>query len=324
MKAVIFHQYGSPDVLRLAEIPTPAPKANEVLVKVRASSVNAADWHLLRADPFPVRFMMGLFKPGKINCLGGDIAGTVEAVGKDVTEFKPGDEVFGDVFDDRLGGFAEYKCARASVLAHKPVNLSFEEAATVPLAAVTASHALRGFGKVQPGEKVLINGAAGGVGTFAIQIAKALGTEVTAVCSAQNSAQARSLGADFVIDYAKEDFTRNGERHDLILGVNGYHPLGDYKRALAPGGRYAMVGGTNMQMFQAVAFGKLYSLIGGKQMGMVASRPDKAELQYVGGLIEAGKVRPVIDKRFSLSEVREAIRYVETVHARGKVVISIP
>lgn len=323
MKAVIFHQYGSPDVLKLKEIEKPTPKDDEVLVKVHASSVNAADWHLLRADPFLVRFMMGFFKPSKINCLGADIAGTVEAVGKSVSEFKIGDEIFGDVFNDRMGGFAEYKCARASALVHKPVNLSFEEAAAVPLAAVTASHALRDFGRVQPGMKVLINGAAGGVGTFAIQIAKALDTEVTAVCSARNAEQARALGADFVIDYAQENFTKSGKRYDLIFGVNGYYPIAAYKRSLAAGGRYGMVGGTTKQMFQAVALGPLYSLVGGKKMGMVASQPDKAELQYVKELIEAGKVRPVIDKRFSLQEVPAAIRYVETGHARGKVVITV-
>ena len=235
MKAIVYTKYGSPDVLQLKEVEKPAPKENEVLVKVQAASVNAADWHLLTADIFLVRLNAGLLKP-KNTILGCDIAGRVEAVGRDVTQFKPGDKVFGDVFGHNYGGFAEYVTAPESDLALKPANLSFEEAAAVPLAAKTALQGLRDLGQIQAGQKVLINGASGGVGTFAVQIAKSFGAEVTAVCSTRNLDMAHTLGADHVIDYTKEDFTQNGQRYDLILAANGYHPISDYKRALSPKG----------------------------------------------------------------------------------------
>ena len=235
MKAIVYTKYGSPDVLQLKEVEKPTPKENEVLVKVHATSVNAADWHLLTADIFLVRLNMGLFKP-KNTILGCDIAGQVEAVGRDVKQFKPGDAVFGDVFGHNYGGFAEYVTAPESVLALKPANLSFEEAAAVPLAAKTALQGLRDLGQIQSGQKVLINGASGGVGTFAVQVAKYYGAEVTAVCSTRNLDMARTLGADHVIDYTKEDFTQNGQQYDLILAVNGYHPISDYKRALSSQG----------------------------------------------------------------------------------------
>lgn len=324
MKAITFKRYGSPDVLKYEDVPMPTPKDDEVLVKIHASSANAADWHLLRADPFPVRFMMGFTKPqAKYHILGGDIAGVVEAVGKNVTEFKVGDAVFGDVFDDGLGGFAEYTCVRAKMLVAKPKNLSFEEAAAVPLAAVTALHGLRDIGKVQPGQKVLINGAAGGVGTYAVQIAKALGAEVTAVCSARNLEQARALGADHVIDYAQEDFTQSSKRYDMILAINGYHPIGDFKRALTPNGIYGMAGGGNRLLLEIMFLGPLHSMFGSKKFRMVASKPNQAKLQFVKELIEAGKVRPVVEKVYPLTEVAEAIRYLETGHARAKVVINV-
>lgn len=324
MKAITFKQYGSPDVLKYEDVPTPTPLDDQVLVKVHASSVNAADWHLLRADPFLVRFMCGFTKPKpKFHILGGDIAGTVEAVGKNVREFKVGDEVFGDVFDENLGGFAEYKCASEKFLVAKPKSLSFEEAAAVPLASVTALNGLRYVGNVQPGHKVLINGAAGGVGTFAVQIAKALGAEVTAVCSERNLEQARELGADYVIDYAKEDFTKSGKRYDMILAVNGYHPIGDFKRALAPRGIYGMAGGGNKLLLEVMFLAPFHSMFGSKKMKMVVSKPSKENLQEVKDFIEAGKVRPVVEKTYPLAEVPDAIRYLETGHARGKVVIKV-
>ncbi|NUO19382.1 NAD(P)-dependent alcohol dehydrogenase [bacterium] len=322
MKAITFSQYGSPDVLKYEDVPTPTPKDDEVLIKVHASSVNAADWHLLRADPFLVRFMMGFTKP-KINILGGDVAGTVEAIGRNVREFKVGDEVFGDVFDENLGGFAEYKCAREKYLVAKPKNLSFEEAAAVPLASVTAYYGLRDVAKVQPGQKVLVNGAAGGVGTFAVQIAKALGAEVTAVCSTRNLEQSRSLGADYVIDYTKENFTKSGKQYDAIFCVNGYYPISDFKRSLAPNGIYAMAGGGNRLLLDAMFLAPLHSMFSGRKMTMVASKPDKGRLSAVKELIESGKVRPVVEKTYPLSEVPDAIRYLETGHARGKVVIKV-
>jgi NADPH:quinone reductase-like Zn-dependent oxidoreductase len=324
MKAITFTRYGSPDVLEMKDIAKPTPKDDEVLIKIHAASVNAADWHLLRADPFPVRFMLGLTKPKpKFQILGGDVAGVVEAVGKNVTEFKIGDEVFGDVFDDGLGGFAEYTCARAKILVAKPKNLTFEEAAAVPLAAVTALYGLRDIANLKPGQTALINGAAGGVGTYAVQIAKALGAEVTAVCSARNHEQARTLGADSVIDYNKEDFTKSGKQYDVIFCVNGYHPLGDFKRALAPNGIYAMAGGNSKLLIDTIFFAPFHTMFGNKKMKMVASKPNQARLQFVKEMIEQGKLRPVIDKVYPLEQTADAIRYVETGHARGKVVIKV-
>ncbi len=324
MKAITFKEYGSPDVLKYEDVPTPTPADDQVLVKVHASSANAADWHLLRADPFPVRFMCGFTKPqAKYQILGGDIAGVVEAIGKNVTEFKVGDAVFGETFDDGLGGFAEYKCASPKYLVAKPESLSFEEAAAVPLAAVTALHGLRYISNVQPGQKVLINGAAGGVGTYAVQIAKALGAEVTAVCSARNLEQARELGAVYVIDYAKENFTKGDKRYDVILCINGYYPIGDFKRVLAPNGIYGMAGGGNKLLLEIIFYGPFLTMFGSKKFKMVASKPSKEKLQVIKELIEAGKVRPVIEKRYPLKEVPDAIRYLETGHARAKVVINV-
>jgi NADPH:quinone reductase-like Zn-dependent oxidoreductase len=321
MKAIVFTKYGPPDVLHLKEVEKPAPKDSQVLVKIHAASVNAADWHLLRVDPFVVRLYFGLLKP-KNTILGADISGLVEAVGRNVKHFQPGDEVFGDIFRSGFGGFAEYVCACEDALVLKPANISFEEAAAVPVAAITALQGLRDKGHIQPGQKVLINGASGGVGTFAVQIAKSFGAEVTAVCSTRNLDMARSIGADRVIDYTKEDFTKNEQRYDLILAANGYHSISDYKRALSPKGIYVMAGGSGAQMFQAIFLGPWMSMAGGKKMGSLTAKSNQKDLIFIKELLEAGKVKPVIDRRYPLSEVAQALRYLEEGHARGKVVIT--
>ena len=322
MKAIVYTKYGAPDVLELKEVEKPTPRDDEVLVKLHAVSANAADLHLLRGDPFLLRLVSGLLKP-KNTILGADIAGRVEAVGKNVKEFQPGDEVFGDISACGWGGFAEYVCARENALVLKPACLTFEQAAAVPMAAVTALQGLRHKRQIQPGQKVLINGASGGVGTFAVQIAKSFGAEVTAVCSTRNVAMARSLGADHVIDYTQEDFTKNGQRYDLILAVNGYQSISDYQRALSPAGMYVMSGGSGAQMSQAMLLGPWISMTGSKKMGNLLAKPNQKDLVFVKELLEAGKVVPVIDRRYTLSEVPEAIRYLEAGHAQGKVVITL-
>jgi NADPH:quinone reductase-like Zn-dependent oxidoreductase len=322
MKAITFDKYGSPDVLQLQEIDKPVVNDDEVLIGVHAASVNAADWHILRADPFLLRLGFGLLKP-KYKILGADIAGRVEAVGRNAKQFQPGDEVFGDISGCGWGAFAEYVCARENALVLKPANISFEEAAAVPFAGVTALQGLRDKGQIQPGQKVLINGASGGVGTFAVQIAKSFGAEVTGVCSTRNLDMVRSLGADQVIDYTQEDFTKSGQRYDLILAVNGYRSIFEYKRALSPKGIYIMAGGSMAQMFQAVFLGPWISMTGSKKIGNFETKPNQKDLAFVKELLEAGKVVPVIDRHYTLSEVPEAIRYLEEVHARGKVVITV-
>jgi len=322
MKAIYFDHYGPPEVLSLREVPTPTPRAGEVLVKVRASSVNAADWHVMRADPPVARLMLGLFRP-RVNGLGLDVAGSVEAAGPGVSDFKVGDEVFGCLKFPAIGAFAEYVCAPEELLALKPASMSFDEAAAVPLAGGTALRALVDHGQVKAGMKVLINGAAGGVGTFAVQIARALGAEVTAVCSSRNLEQARALGAAHVIDYAREDFTQAEARYDIIVAANGYHPLSAYKRALAPGGVYAMTGGRGKQMAEALFFGKLSSLGSGKRLGGVDFKPRKGDVVQLKALVDAGKLVSAIDRRYRLEQVPEAIAYLEEGHARGKVVITV-
>ena len=322
MKAIIYTHYGSPDVLQLEEVEKPAPKDDEVLIHVHAVSVNAGDLHLLRGEPFLLRLFSGLRKP-KQKILGADVAGRIEAVGRNVKRFQPGDEVFGDLSRCGRGGFAEYVCARENALVLKPANLTFEQAAAVPVAGVTALQGLRGKGQIKPGQKVLVNGASGGVGTFAVQIAKALGAEVTGVCSAKHVDRLRSMGADYVIDYTQEDFTTKGQRYDLILAANGYRPLSAYKRALSPEGRYVMSGGSDAQMFQAILLGPWISMVGKQKMGNVLAGPDQRDLAFLGELLEGGKVVPVIDRRYPLSEVAQAIRYLEEGHARGKVVITV-
>lgn len=322
MKAIVYTEYGPPDVLQLKEVTKPIPKDDEVLVKIHAASVNSSDVSMSRGEPFMVRLWSGLLKP-KNTILGADIAGRVEAIGRNVKQFQPGDEVFGDIAGLGGGSFAEYVSVPESALALKPANLSFEQAAAVPMAAVTALQGLRDEGQIQPGQKVLINGASGGVGTFAVQIAKSFGAEVTAVCSTRNLDMARSLGADHVIDYTEEDFTQNRQLYDLILAVNGYHPISAYKRALTPEGIYVMAGGSMAQIFQAMLLGPLMSITGDKKMGGVSAKPSQKDLIFLKELLETGKIVPVIDRRYPLSETAEALRYLGEGHARGKVIITL-
>jgi NADPH:quinone reductase-like Zn-dependent oxidoreductase len=320
MKAIVRTQYGSPDVLQFTEVAKPSPDADEILIKIYAASVNPLDWRLLRAKPFIIR-LGGLLEP-KHKILGVDIAGRVEAVGSSVKQFQPGDEVFGVGKD--LGGFAEYVCTAEDKLAFKPANLTFDEAAAVPVAALTALQGLRDKGRIRPGHKVLIDGASGGVGTFAVQIAKSFGAEVTAVCSTRNVDTARSLGADHVIDYTREDFTKGGQRYDLILAANAYHSIFNYRRALAQGGIYALAGGGGIQILQAIFVGPLLSLIGSKKMGFFGANTNQKDLVFLKDLLETRKVVPFIDRRYPLSDVAEAVRYLEEGHAQGKVVITVP
>jgi len=324
MKAIVNTHYGSPDVLQLKEVEKPTPQDNEVLVKVHAASVNAAEWHLLRGKPFLMRLMgFGLLKP-KHEILGAALAGRVEAVGRNVKQLQPGDEIFGDLTKYGGGAFAEYVCAREDAFALKPANVTFEQAAAVPLAAVTALQGLRAKGQIQPGQTVLIYGASGGVGTFAVQIAKAFGAAVTGVCSTRNVDMVRSLGADQVIDYTQEDFTKNGQRYDFIFAVNGYHAIFDYKRALSPKGVYVMIGGSMAAMSQAMFLGPVISMTGKQKLGsMGVAKPNQKDLIFLKELLEAGKVVPVIDRRYPLHETAEAIRYLEAGHAQGKVIITV-
>jgi len=322
MKAIVFDKYGSPDVLKLEEVEKPILADDKVLIRIHAAGANAGDWHVLRADPFPVRLFFGLLKP-KYNILGTDIAGTVEAVGKNVTRFQPGDEVFGNVAECGWGGYAQYVAACQDSIVLKPPNLSFEEAAVVPQAAVTALQGLRDKGQIQPGQKVLINGASGGVGSFAVQIAKAFGAQVTGVCSTRNMDLVRSLGADHVIDYTKEDFTQNGQQYDLILAVGGYHPISDYRRALSDEGIYVQVGGSSTQNYQAIFLGPWISMTGKKKMGTMMHKPNQGDLLFIKELLESGKIRPVIDKQYPLVETPEAIRYLESGRAQGKIVVTV-
>ncbi|MFN8444409.1 MAG: NAD(P)-dependent alcohol dehydrogenase [Caldilineaceae bacterium] len=318
MKAIVYTTYGSPDVLQLVEVEKPAPKANEVLVKVYAASVNPADWHLLRGEPFLARFANGLRKPQHTR-LGADVAGRVEAVGSQVTGLHVGDLVFGELPLNALGSFAEYVTVPETLLALKPAQLTYEQAAAVPLAAFTALQGLRDKGQLRSGQKVLINGASGGVGTFAVQIAKALGAaEVTGVCSTRNLDLVRSLGAEQVIDYTQTDFTRTGQQYDLIFDAVGNRAIGDLKRALTPTGTCSVAGFTSLGLlFQ-------HMLLGGKQVGLMeTAKANQQDLLILKDLLEAGKVVPVIDRRYPLAETAEAIRYLETGRARGKVVITV-
>jgi NADPH:quinone reductase-like Zn-dependent oxidoreductase len=321
MKAIVYEKYGSPDVLELKEVETPTPKDNEVLVRVHASSVNDWDWGLLRGKPFINRLLFGLQKP-KYKILGCDIAGRIEAVGGNVDQFQPGDEVFGDLCGCGFGAFAEFVCARENALALKQASMTFEEAAAVPQAAVLALQGLRDKGQIQPGQKVLINGAGGGAGTFAVQIAKSFGAEVTGVDSTRKLNMVRSIGADQVIDYTREDFTKNGQHYDLILDLAAYHSIFDYKRALSPKGIYVMVGGSSARIFQVMLLGPWISMTGSKKMGILAAQPNKG-LDFMNELFGAGKVVPVIDRRYPLSEVAEALRYFGEGHVQGKIVITM-
>ena len=321
MKAAMYSSYGPPDVLQIKDVEKPVPKDNEVLIRVRAASVNPLDWHFMRGMPYLVRIIAGLRTP-KDKRLGVDVAGQVEAVGRNVTQFKPGDAVFGSC----RGAFAEYACTSESAVVIKPDNVTLEQAASVPVAAYTALQGLRDKGHIQPGQKVLINGAAGGVGTFAVQIAKSFGANVTGVCSTRNVDMVRSIGADHVIDYTQEDFTKSGRHYDLIFDLIANHSLSSYKRVLNPKGICVTAGGSaGRWMIGAIArsiTALLWSpFVSQKFVGCLA-KARKEDLTIVHDLMKSGDVVPVIDKRYSLSEVSEAIRYLEECHARGKVLIT--
>jgi NADPH:quinone reductase-like Zn-dependent oxidoreductase len=320
MKAMVYEKYGSPDVLELRDVATPAPKDDEVLIRVRAVSINDWDWGLLQGTPFVNRLMGGLFRPKK-TILGSDIAGRIEAVGRNVERFHVGDDVFGDL-SGRWGGFAEYVCAPETALALKPPSMTFAEAAAIPQAAMLAVQGLRDRGRIQAGQKVLINGAGGGVGTFAVQIAKLYGVELTGVDSPAKLDLLRSMGFDEVIDYTREDFTRSGARYDLILDVKTNRSPFDYLRALSPGGTYVTVGGSMARLLQFLLVAPLISLTSRRNLRLVALKQNK-DLGYVSELFEAGKLRPVIDKLRTLSEVPEAMRYFGAGHHKGKVVITL-
>ncbi|MFI5096580.1 MAG: NAD(P)-dependent alcohol dehydrogenase [Candidatus Acidiferrales bacterium] len=322
MKAIVRTQYGPPDVLQFAEVAKPTPADNEVLIKIYAASVNPLDLFQMRGAPL-LRSMPEMRTP-KQQILGVDIAGRVEAVGSHVTQFKPGDEVFGVGGKGFAGGaFAEYACTPEEKLALKPANISFEEAAAVPVAALTALQGLRDKGHIQPGQKVLIDGASGGVGTFAVQIAKSFGAEVTAVCSTGKVDTARKIGADHVIDYTREDFTRSGQRYNLILGANVHHSIFDYMRALSRDGIYVVAGGGLARIFQAMLLGPLLSRIRSKKTRFFIANINQKDLVLLKDLLAAGKVVPVIDRRYPLSDAAEALRYLEERHAQGKVVLTV-
>jgi NADPH:quinone reductase-like Zn-dependent oxidoreductase len=326
MKAVVYHKYGSPDVLELAEVAKPTPKDDEVLLKVHAASVNPADWHLLRGKPYIARLQLGLRKP-KDSVLGCDMAGQVEAVGKNVTMLQPGDEVFGSPFMHGFGAFAEWVSVSEDLLTSKPTTLSFEQAAAVPLAASTALQGLRDHGRIEPGHKVLIIGASGGVGTFAVQIAKSFDAEVSGVCSTRNAEMVRSLGADHVIDYTQEDFTRSGQNYDLILQLAGTLSPSECRSALTSNGTLLISSGESEGRWigpvDRVIKALVLSAFVSQKMASFTVKPNKEDLQFLKQLIETGTLTPVIDRTYSLSEVPEAIRYLEEGHARGKVVVTL-
>jgi NADPH:quinone reductase-like Zn-dependent oxidoreductase len=317
MRAFVYERYGPPERLRMAEVDKPAPNPGQVLVKVLAASVNAADWHVLRGKPLFSRATLGLLRP-KHKILGGDIAGQVEAVGSDVTRFTSGDEVYANLLDHGYGGFADYVAVPAAVMALKPAKLSFEEAAAVPMAAVTALQGLGRHGDITPGQQVLINGGTGGVGSFAVQLAKAYGAEVTAVTSTGNLELVGSLGADHVVDYTTTDFTRGGRRYDLILDTVGNRSVADLRQALAEGGKAAVTGFTSMAKLLGV------SLRGGKDVAQVQAHVTSRDLELLSELIEAGKVRPRIDRRYPFADIPAAIAYLEQGHAKAKVVVTMP
>lgn len=320
MKAIVYDRYGSPDVLRFEETEKPAPGDNEVVIEVRAASVNPLDWHFMRGTPYGMRFGMGFSKP-KDRRLGTDVAGRVEAVGAKVTQLKPGDEVFGMC----RGAFAEYVCTGESSLVIKPAKLQFEQAAAAPVGAITALQALRDKGKLQPGQKVLINGASGGVGTFAVQIARWLGADVTGVCSTRNVDSVRSIGAQAAIDYTQEDFTRGGQKYDVILDCIGNHSLSACRGALSRHGIYVIVGapsGRWVAPMDRVLRAQVYSKFVSQELKLIMAKWSARDMTLMGELMEAGTVTAVIDRRYPLSEVPDAIRYLEEGHARGKVVIT--
>jgi NADPH:quinone reductase-like Zn-dependent oxidoreductase len=316
MKAFIREMYGAPETLRVAQVEKPIPNADEVLVKVLGISVNPADWHSMRGKPLFSRAALGLLRP-KHRILGADIAGQVEAVGSSVTQFRPGDEIYANLLDHGYGGFAEYVSVPVDVMSLKPANLSFEEAAAVPMAAVTALQGLHYHGEIRPEQKILINGASGGIGTFAVQIARSYGLEVTGVTSTRNIDLVRSLGADHIVDYTRTDFVGDRRRFDLILDTVGNLSVHDLRRALAEGGKAAVVGFTSVAKLMGV------SLRGGKDVAMVSAHVATKDLELLSELIEAGKVRPQIDRRYPFAEIPAAIAYLEQGHARGKVVVGV-
>lgn len=322
MKAIVYTKYGPPDVLQLQEVEKPTPKDHQVLVKVHAASANALEYRRFEMQSL-LGWVLDTYLLKAINTVpGADIAGSVEAVGAAVTQFKPGDEVFG-VSAGSKGGFAEYACAAERCLVLKPTNVSFEQAAAVPIAALTALQGLHHKGQIQAGQKVLIYGASGGVGTYAVQIAKAFGAEVSAVCSTRNIDMVRSIGADYVIDYTKEDFTKKGQRYDLIMATNGYRWIFDYKRTLNTGGTYVLAGGSIAQILQGFLLGRFISKNGSRQAPIFMTRVKQEDLVILKELLEGGKVVPVIDRSYPLSEVVAAIKYLVEEHARGKVVITM-
>jgi len=321
MKAIVFHKYGSRDVLALEEVPKPVPGEHEMLVQVHASSVNAADWHLFRGDPYFARFMFGFPNPN-ITVPGADVAGIVIEAGSGVTRFKPGDEIIADKGGSGFGGFAEFAVVPESAAVSKPATLPFEEAGCIPLAGHTAFQALRSAGQLAEGNDVLIYGASGGVGSFAVQIAHAFGANVTAVCSGKNTGLVASLGASTVVDYQREDFTASGKKFDLILAANGNRKLCDFRNALKPGGRYVQTGGSMSQFYKVVAFGPFLST-GGRKLAPFLQKQNADELADLVALVANGKVRPVLDRFYNLEEVPEAIRYMEDEHPQGKIGIKI-
>ena len=316
MKAMVYTKFGSPDVLHLEEVEKPVPKDNEILIKVHAASANAYDWRHLEADPFFIRLMGAGFLKPKHKILGADMAGRVEAVGGNVKQFRPGDEVFGD---GSYGGFAEYACADENRFVLKPASLTFDEAAAAPMAALTALQGLRDKGRIRAGQKVLINGASGGVGSFAVQIAKSFDTEVTGVCSTAKMDLVRSIGADHVIDYTQEDVTNNKQTYDLIFDTAAYRSISKYKRILSPNGIYVLAGGSMARIFQLMIMSKT----GAKNMRLIVAAAVQKDLLFIADLMIAGKVKSIIDKRFPLGETAEALRYLKEGRARGKVVITV-
>jgi 2-desacetyl-2-hydroxyethyl bacteriochlorophyllide A dehydrogenase len=319
VKAIAQTGYGPPEALQLQEKEKPSPGNHEVLVRVHAASVNAMDWRLFTFPRLARRIIGGGLRRPKDPSCGADFAGRVEAAGSVVTQFRPGDAVFGA----KRGAFAEYVCVPEDKLVLKPANVSFEAAAAVPVAALTALQALRDQAQVQPGQTVLINGAGGGVGTFAVQIAKAFGAEVTAVCSTRNQEVARSIGADHVVDYTREDFTKNGRQYDVIIAANGYHSILDYRRALGPSGHYVVLGGAMLQMVQALLFGPVLSRVDHRKFRGVMANVNQKDLLFLKELLEAGKLVPAIDRRYPLADIAGAIRYLLGGHASGKVVIEV-
>ena len=322
MKAIVYTKYGSPDVLQLKEVEKPIPKDDEVLIKVHAASINSWDWDMLTGRPLEYRLLSGLLKPTKTKILGCDIAGRIEAVGRDIKKFHPGDAVFGDLCEGFWGGFAEYVCARENELTLKPAGMTYEEAAATPQAGLLALQGLCDKRKIKPGQRILINGAGGGVGTFAIQMAKSFGADVTGVDSTGKLDMMSSLGAAHVIDYTQEDFTKNGKCYDLILDVKTDRSIFDYRRALSSNGIYVTVGGRSARILQLVFLGSLISMTGSKKLTLIMHKPNK-DLNILNGLFESGKIKPVVDRCFPLCATAEAFQYFGEGHFKGKIVIAV-